>query len=115
MDRDPTTKRFGLRAELIADPAAAATYERHHAAVWPEVLADGRRAGAIRTTIFRDERALFMVMDAVAGFDIDAYASFLSSPRTLEWQRIMNGLLEDQPGAAPGMKWRVIGTVCDVE
>jgi L-rhamnose mutarotase len=115
MDRDPDLKRFGQTARLHDGPDVAATYERYHAAVWPEVLADGRRAGSIRTTIFRDGRVLFMVIDTESGFELDAYASFLSSRRTLEWQRIMDDLLEDQPGMAAGTKWRPIDAICDVE
>jgi L-rhamnose mutarotase len=108
------SQRLGLTARLIDAPDAAATYDRYHAAVWPEVVADGRAAGAIRTTIFRDERRLFMVIDADDTFDLAGYAEALSSPRTVEWQELMDALLEDQPGERAGMKWRSISKVCDV-
>lgn len=114
MTRTEGHRRLGLTARLIDAPDAAATYDRYHADVWPEVVADGRAAGATRTTIFRDERRLFMVIDADDTFDLAGYAESLSSPRTVEWQGVMDVLLEDQPGAAPGMKWRLISEVCDV-
>jgi L-rhamnose mutarotase len=107
-------RRLGLTARLVDDPTAAAIYDRYHAAVWPEVVANGRAAGAIRTTIFRDGRRLFMVIDADDEFDLVRYADSLSSPRTVEWQKLMDTLLDDQRGAAPGEKWRSIATVCDV-
>jgi L-rhamnose mutarotase len=114
MTRTEGHRRLGLTARLIDDPDAAATYDRYHATVWPEVVADGRAAGATRTTIFRDGRRLFMVIDADDTFDLAGYAGSLSSPRTLEWQRVMDALLEDQPGASPGPKWRLVTEVCDV-
>ncbi len=114
MTRTDGRRRLALTAHLINTPDAAATYDRYHAAVWPEVIADSRAAGAARTTIFRDDRRLFMVIDADDTFDLAAFAGALSSPRTIEWQRVMDPLLEDQPAAAPGMKWRVIPEVCDV-
>jgi L-rhamnose mutarotase len=105
-------QRLGLTARLVDDPRATAIYDRYHSAVWPEVVANGRAAGAIRTTIFRDGRRLFMVIDAEDDFDLGRYGHSLSSPRTVEWQRLMDALLEDQRG--PGEKWRPIAAVCDV-
>jgi len=98
--------RLGLTASIRDDPSAVEEYVRAHAAIWPEVIADSRVAGVIVTCIFRDGRNLFMYMETEPGFDLDSYADQLSSPRTLEWQRWMDGLLDDQPGAAPGLKWR---------
>jgi L-rhamnose mutarotase len=108
-------KRYGLTAELRDHPDAAESYERFHADIWPEVRADGRRSGVLRTAIYRDDRRLFMVMDTDDTFEIDAFVSESSSPRVAEWHALMDGLLQDQPHMAAGRKWRVIGLVCDVD
>lgn len=73
-------RRFGLVAQLRDQPDAAETNERHHADIWPEVIADGRQAGVVRTAIFRDETTLFMVMDTDETFDIETFGSLPSDP-----------------------------------
>lgn len=105
MNRE-TPVRLGLTASIRDEPGAIDEYVRAHAAIWPEVIADSRQAGVRITCIFRDERRLFMYMEADAGFQLGDYGAQLSSERTLAWQRWMDTLLEDQPGASPGLKWR---------
>lgn len=108
-------RRFGLTGALRNDGEAISTYERYHSAVWPEVLEDGRRAGVLRTAIFRDGRVLFMVIDTTDDFDLNEFSAHLTSSRTLEWQEIMDGLLLDQLDSSVGQKWRAMPIVCDVE
>lgn len=98
--------RLGLVATIRDEPGAVEAYVQAHQAVWPSVLEDARTAGVRLTCIFRDSRSLFMYMEAAPGFHVDAFAAALSNPLTLEWQRQMDLLLEDQVGAAPGLKWR---------
>jgi L-rhamnose mutarotase len=103
--------RLGLTATIRDDPGAVERYVEAHTEVWPSVLADARAAGVRLSAIFRDGRRLFMFVEADPGFDLDAYGSQLSSPMTLEWQRQMNALLDDQPGSLPGLKWRPLEDV----
>jgi L-rhamnose mutarotase len=103
--------RLGLTATIRDDPSAILEYVVAHQTPWPEVLADAAKAGVRITCIFRDGRRLFMYLEADRQFALDAYAGLLSSPRTLEWQERMNGLLEDQPGAVTGLKWRALESV----
>lgn len=103
--------RLGLVATIKADPGSVAAYVEAHQAIWQSVLEDARAAGVRLTCIFRDDRRLFMFMEAVPGFDLDAFAAALSNPSTLEWQRRMDLLLDDQPGAAAGLKWRRLDVV----
>lgn len=108
-------RRFGLTARLRDGADSAETYERYHAAIWPEVLEDGRRSGVLRTSIFRDGNRLFMVMDTVDDFRIEGFGASPVDGRVAEWQATMDHLLEDQPGMAAGRKWRPVVTVCDVD
>ncbi len=106
-------KRFALTATLLDDPAVEA-YERHHAAVWPEVVADIGRSGVRSTRIFRSGRSLVMILETVDDFDLDTFGAALSHPRTREWQALMDSFMEQAPGAAPGLIWTPMRQICEI-
>ena len=55
--------RHCLALDLKDNPALIAEYERHHRAVWPEVLAHLRGHGVRELEIFRLGTRLVMLMD----------------------------------------------------
>ena len=106
--------RAAMTALLVDNDEAIEAYERHHQAVWPEVLADNERCGAQRIFIYRDGRRLFMFLEAGEGFDIDQFGACIASgyDRTRRWLELMDGYLVDGPDTTEGMKWTVMHEVC---
>jgi Uncharacterized conserved protein len=107
-------KRYALTATLLDDPAAGEAYERHHAAVWPEVVADIGRSGVRSTRIYRSGRSLVMILETGDDFDLDTFGAALSHPRTREWQALMDSFMEQAPGSAPGLRWTPMRQICEI-
>lgn len=99
-------KRYVLCLDLKPDPALIAEYERYHAAVWPEVLANIRDSGIERMEIFRAGNRLCMVMETRDDFSFEKKsAADASNERVQEWERLMWNYQQALPFAAPGEKW----------
>jgi len=105
-------KNYALTARLHDAPAVIEAYERHHADVWPEVIEDMRRGGALSTRIYRHGRELFMFMETDDDFDLAAYGANLSNPRTQAWQALMDSYMEPAPAGAPGLRWTEMREIC---
>ena len=72
----------GLHTRL--KPGAEARYEEYHQAVWPDVLAEIRRAGITKYVIFRDGLDLFHYIECE---DYDrAIAAIARHPTSIRWE-----------------------------
>ena len=110
-------KRAAMTAMLVDDPKAIEEYERYHADVWPEVVADNERCGARRIYIFRSGRRLFMFIEGTDDFDIDSFGDCIGQghQRTQEWLRMMEGFMVEAEGGTDGMQWSVLDEICALE
>lgn len=108
--------RAALTAWLRDAPDVIETYERHHAAVWPEVIADNERAGLHRVFIYRQGRQLFMFQEGSADYQPEALGDALAagSPRTQEWIALMDSLMEQPDDGGPG-PWRRLAEICAID
>jgi L-rhamnose mutarotase len=89
-------------------------YDELHASVWPEVVADHRRAGIRTLHIYRDGRNLFMVAEADDAFQLEHWGSHLTSERTAEWLQLTDPLQVPLADASLGTTWRLLPEVCHV-
>jgi L-rhamnose mutarotase len=105
--------RYILTVNLKDDPAVIDAYRRHHARVWPEVLASLRHAGVRDMDIHLLGRQLVMVVELDDGVDVKrAFAAHRnSSARVAEWEALMKTLQEPVAAAAPGEWWAIMEPV----
>jgi L-rhamnose mutarotase len=83
-------QRIGFAMRLL--PGAEAEYRRRHAAVWPDLLAELKAAGAHDYSIFLRGEDLFgyLVVDDLARFQAYLAASDVNA----RWQAEMGGLID---------------------
>jgi L-rhamnose mutarotase len=66
-------------------------YQRRHAQVWPQMLAELKAAGCYNYSIFRDGLRLFAYLEVE---DIDQYRTYLAaSTIAAEWEAYMSDIL----------------------
>lgn len=107
--------RFCLTLDLKDDPALIAEYEAWHRAVWPEVLANIRRAGIERLEIYRLETRLVMLLEAGDHFSFQEKALLdAGNPRVQEWESLMWRYQQALPVAKPGEKWILMSKVFEL-
>jgi len=75
-DATAQTERIGFSMRLL--PGSEAEYRRRHAAVWPDLLADLRSAGARNYSIFLRGDDLF------AYLEVDDFTAFTEAMATSE-------------------------------
>ena len=109
-------KTYAQTIDLRDDPVVFATYDEHHASVWPEVASGLRAIGIERMRIWRLGRRLFMLMETVDAFDLERdFARYMEGgPRIREWQELMASLQEPVPGAQVGELWANMQLVFDL-
>ena len=99
-------RRFCLALDLKDDPAVIAEYERHHRAVWPEILQSIRDAGIDDMEIYRIENRLFMIIEVAESFTFEAkQAADLKSEIVQKWETLMGTFQQPLRSAKPGEKW----------
>ena len=83
-------ERIGFSMRLLPD--SEAEYRRRHAAVWPELLADLRSAGARNSSIFLrgDDLFAYLEVDDFAAFT----AAMAESEPNARWQTEMAALID---------------------
>ena len=81
-------------------PGTQEEYRRRHRQVWPELLADLRRAGCTNYSIYLRDTELFAYME-VEGFD--RYLEIMATSQVSErWETQMSDILIRETEAATG-------------
>lgn len=108
-------KRFGQLIGLR--PEALEAYKRHHAAVWPEILAAIHAAGIRNYSIFHFHGQLFACYEYVGPeAEYEARMRELArAPRMREWWDIMDAAQRPVEGRAPGEWWASMEEVFHVD
>jgi L-rhamnose mutarotase len=110
----PQMNRFALTNTLRNDPNVIAKYDESHAAVWPEVLEDNRRAGLRKMYIYRFETRLFMFCEST-GVDPERLESLAQSQRSRDWQALMKSLFVPTSEGMGSAGWRPMKEVMAFE
>jgi L-rhamnose mutarotase len=96
-------QRIGFVMRLL--PGAEDEYRRRHAAVWPEMLAELKSAGAANYSIFLHGADLFGYLEVE---DLDLFRSYLAtSDVNARWQRDMASLIDPLTDPATGFHTRI--------
>lgn len=96
-------ERIGFRMRLRA--GAEDEYRRRHAAVWPELLADLRAAGARNYSIFLDGEDLFGYLEVE---DFEAFTTKMAaSAANARWQPDMASLIDPLTDTRTGFHRRM--------
>src|SRR4029078_9606849 len=97
-------ERIGFRMRLR--PGQGAEYRRRHEAVWPELLADLKAAGAGNHSILPDGEELFGYLE------VDDFAAFRTTMAASEadarWQPEMTALIDPLTDPATGFHRRLV-------
>ena len=97
------------------DPAGAAEYERLHASVWDEVLAQIARSGIRNYSIYRYRDLLFSYYE-YEGEDLDAdLAAMAADPATQRWWALCEPLQRPVAERGPGQWWHSLDEVFHVD
>jgi L-rhamnose mutarotase len=96
-------RRFG--SVIRVRPECFEEYRRHHAAVWPTVLATITRCHIRNYSIFHRDGVLFGYFE-YWGEDFDAdMRRMAEDPETQRWWAIMEPMQEPYPGRPDGSWW----------
>ena len=91
-------QRIGFVMRLL--PGAEAEYRRRHAAVWPEMLAELRAAGARNYSIFLNGSDLFGYLEVE---DLGRFQAYLGASQVnARWQASMGVLIDPLTDPATG-------------
>lgn len=97
------------------DPHGIEEYERLHAAVWPEVLAQIARSGIRNYSIHRYGTLLFANYEYV-GDDFEAdMAAMAADPATQRWWSVCEPLQRPVPERSAGEWWHSIPEIFHVD
>ncbi|NWF84144.1 MAG: L-rhamnose mutarotase [Bryobacteraceae bacterium] len=96
-------RRYGMVIRLR--PGAEEVYRRHHAAVWPEVLAMITACNIRNYSIYLKDGFLFGYFE-YHGADFDAdMAKMAADAKTQEWWAIMKPMQDPLPTRRAGEWW----------
>ena len=91
-------QRIGFEMRLL--PGSADEYRRRHAAVWPEMLAELKAAGACNYSIFQRGDDLFGYLEVE---DLSRFQAYLAaSDVNARWQASMGVLIDPMTDPATG-------------
>ena len=104
MPFDMTEYCFTL--DLIDDPHLIEEYEEWHRNVWPEVIANIKKAGIDAMEIYRYGSRLMMIIQVNADFSPARKTALdQANDKVQEWERLMWTYQKALPGTKPGEKW----------
>ncbi len=96
-------QRYGMLIRLR--PEADAEYRKHHAAVWPQVLATISACNIRNYSIYLKDGFLFSYFE-YHGSDFDAdMARMAADPVTQQWWALMKPMQQPLDSRAPGEWW----------
>jgi L-rhamnose mutarotase len=87
----PVVKRVAFTMKL--KPGHVAEYKRRHETIWPELVAEIKRAGIADFSIFLDEATLTLFAVQKVGEDYDSVAHS-SQEVSIRWREYMADILE---------------------
>jgi L-rhamnose mutarotase len=106
-------RRFGQVLRLR--PEHRDDYVKHHAAVWPGVLAQIRRSNIRNYSIYLHDGLLFAYFEYV-GEDFAAdMRSMAADAETQRWWALMEPMQQPLPGTPPGDWWTTMTEVFHTE
>lgn len=106
-------QRYG--SVIGVNPASLQAYKKHHAAVWPEVLAMIRRCNIRNYSIFLKDNLLFGYFE-YHGSDYTAdMAEMAADPKTQEWWSIMGPMQKPLETRGQGEWWASMEEVFHVD
>lgn len=106
-------QRMGMMLRLKAE--AIESYKRHHAAVWPEVLAMIRECNIRNYSIYFKDRYLFSSFE-YHGTDFKGdMAKMAADQKTQEWWAIMAPMQDPLPTRGEGEWWARMEEVFHVD
>ncbi len=105
--------RVVLTVNLKDEPGIVETYSRLHREVWPDVQASLRQAGVDKLDIYLLGHRLVMVVEMREGVDyrIAFTTHAASTPKVVEWERLMKSLQVPSEEARAGEWWAVMEPV----
>ena len=107
--------RHCLTLDLKDDPTLIAEYERHHTAVWPEVLNSIWASGIIEMQIYRFDTRLFMIMETNDSFSFEKKAAMdAADPKVQEWEKLMWKYQQPVKKALKGEKWVLMSKIFEL-
>lgn len=99
-------KRYCLTVNLKNNPELIQAYEKHHKAVWPEVLQSISDAGITAMEIYRLDTRLVMLLEVNDDFSFEKKAAAdAQNPVVQDWETLMWKYQEPLPLAKKGEKW----------
>jgi L-rhamnose mutarotase len=96
-------KRFGQILKLR--PEHQADYIRHHAAVWPGVLAQIRRSNIRNYSIYLRDGILFAYFEYMGSDFATDMKAMAADPETQRWWALMEPMQEKWPSATAEEWW----------
>ena len=102
-------KRYCQYLTLVDDEELINKYVAVHKNVWPEIIEGQRAVGILDMQIYRKDRNLFMIMDAVDDFDFDRDMARLATlPRQAEWEAYVAQFQGCSADARSNEKWQLM-------
>ena len=108
---NPSTQPVRDGLVLRVCPEHFQAYQKAHAAVWPEVLAQMARSHLRNYTIFHHDGLLFASYEYWGNDYEKDMASMATDPVTQEWREIMRPMQEPLSTRAPGEWWALMKPV----
>lgn len=108
-------QRYCLTLDLVDDPGLIREYEQHHNNVWPEVEKSIRQSGILNMSIYRISNRLFMIIEVQDDFSFEKKEAMdQKNPTVQKWEALMCGYQQEIPGSPPGIKWRLMKLIYDL-
>ena len=109
-------QRFCFTLDLRPDPQLIREYVDHHRLGRPEIHQSILDAGVVDMQIFLLGSRLFMIMDALDTFSLEAKAAMdQANPRVLEWERLMAKYQDVDPDGNPTSKWQLMEKIFQLD
>ncbi len=107
--------KYYLALDLKDDEKLIAEYEKHHCAVWPEVIDSIKDSGITSLEIYRVFNRLFMFMETDGSFSFDKKnAMDNANPKVQEWEDLMWKYQQAIPKAKAGEKWVLMNKIFEL-
>jgi len=106
-------QRFGQILKLR--PECRDDYVRHHAEVWPGVLAQISRSNIRNYSIYLRDGILFAYFEYVGNDFAGDMRAMAADPETQRWWALMEPMQEKWPTARPGEWWSNMTEVFHLE